>query len=240
MNKFQQLTRAAERMHSNHGWLNSHHSFSFAGHHDPARMGFGPLRVVNDDTVAPGGGFPSHPHRDMEIVSLVLAGQLAHKDSLGNGRVLQAGDIQYMSAGSGVVHSEFNPSADAPLHFMQIWIEPQERGLTPRYAEQRILGSVDNAWHCLLSPDGSGESMAIRQDAELRTVRLTPDQSIHYSTPRTGRGCWIFVIAGGISVVGERLDVGDSLALGGVSDLTLTEAAHESAEVLLFDLPLDS
>lgn len=240
MNKFQQITRADERMHSNHGWLKSHHSFSFAGHHDPERMGFGPLRVVNDDVVAPGGGFPSHPHRDMEIISLVLEGQLGHKDSLGNGRLLKAGDIQYMSAGSGVVHSEFNPSADEPVHFMQIWIEPQERGLTPRYADRTILGSDDNAWHCLLSPDGHGGSIAIRQDAELRSVHLKHGASIDYGTTRAGRGLWLFVIAGEIEVAGEQLGAGDSLALGGFPMLTLSQASGGSSEVLLFDLPIDN
>ncbi|TVP78873.1 MAG: pirin family protein [Puniceicoccaceae bacterium] len=240
MNNQKQLTRSDQRMHSNHGWLSSHHSFSFGGHTDPERMGFGPLRVVNDDIIAPGGAFPSHPHRDMEIISLVLDGQLEHKDSLGNGRVLKAGDIQYMSAGTGVVHSEFNPSADEAVHLMQIWIEPQEKGLPPRYADQAIIGSTDNAWHRLLSPDGDGQSMAIRQDAELRTVRLTAGQSIDYSTSRSGRGLWIFIIEGQVSVAGEHLLPGDSLAIAAPDPLTLAQSGSEPAKVLLFDLPLDA
>jgi len=233
-----QLTRSDERMHSDLGWLNSRHSFSFGGHYDPERMGFGPLRVVNDDIVAPGGGFPSHPHSDMEIVSIVLEGQLAHKDSLGNGRVIEAGDIQYMSAGSGVVHSEFNPSKDEPVHFMQIWIQPKEKGLEPRYADQPIISSVDNVWQLILSPDGREGSMAIRQDAELRTVRLRDGASIEYRTRGTGRGLWLFVLDGAVEVAGDRLAQGDSLALAGVPAIELSQSGSGAAKVMLFDLPV--
>lgn len=233
-----QLTRSNERMHSQHGWLDSRHSFSFAGHYDPERMGFGPLRVVNDDIIAPGGGFPSHPHSDMEIVSLVLDGQLEHKDSMGNGSVIQAGDIQYMSAGTGVVHSEFNPSGDQPVHLMQIWIQPREKGLEPRYADQRIIGDTDNEWNLILSPDGRNGSMAIRQDAELRTVRLTEGASIDYAPQGEGRGLWIFVIEGEIDVGGETLAQGDSLALAEVEALDLKQSGTGAAKVMLFDLPI--
>jgi len=234
---YKQLTRSKERMHSNLGWLDSWHSFSFATHHDPERMGFGPLRVVNDDTVAPGGGFPAHPHRDMEIVSIVLEGQLQHKDSLGNGRVIEPGDIQYMSAGSGVVHSEFNPSKDRPVHFMQIWIQPREKGLEPRYADQPILGEHDNAWTWILSPDGRDGSMAIRQDVTLRTARLTEGQAVSHSTD-PGRGLWLFVIDGAVHVADEHLQRGDSLALSGVGQLELVQVGELPAKVMLFDLPL--
>jgi len=233
-----QLTRSEERMHSDLGWLNSHHSFSFGGHYDPDRMGFGPLRVVNDDRVAPGDGFPEHPHRDMEIISIVLDGQLEHQDSLGNGRVIQTGDIQYISAGSGVVHSEFNPSEDQPVHFMQIWIEPNAQGLEPRYEDQKIIGETDNEWKLILSPDGRDDSMAIRQDVELRTVQLASATSIHYETKRKGRGFWLFVLEGGISADGNDLGKGDSLAISGLEHLDLVNATHESAKVMLFDLPL--
>ncbi len=233
-----QLTRSGERMHSDLGWLNSRHNFSFGGHTDPERMGFGPLRVVNDDIVAPGGGFPSHPHSDMEIISIVLDGQLEHKDSMGNGRVIQTGDLQYMSAGSGVVHSEFNPSADKPVHFMQIWLQPREKGLEPRYADQPILGSVDNEWNLILSPDGRDDSMAIRQDAELRTVRLTEGQAISYVTQSARRGLWIFVLDGVAQVEGETLAQGDSLALAGVQNLELIHSGEAAAKVMLFDVPV--
>jgi redox-sensitive bicupin YhaK (pirin superfamily) len=233
-----QLTRSEERMHSDLGWLNSRHSFSFGGHHDPERMGFGPLRVVNDDIVAPGGGFPEHPHSDMEIISIVLDGQLQHKDSLGNGRVIQTGDIQYMSAGSGVVHSEFNPSDDQPAHFMQIWIQPNAKGLEPRYADQPIISEAENKWKLILSPDGRDGSMAIRQDVELRTVQLAAATSIHYKTERKDRGFWLFVLDGKISVDDNELSKGDSLALSGLESLEITNAANESAKVMLFDLPL--
>ena len=183
-----QITRSNERMHTKIDWLDSNHSFSFGAHYDPERMGFGPLRVVNDDIVAPGGGFPAHPHQDMEIISIVWEGQLEHKDSMGNGRVIQTGDIQYMSAGSGVVHSEFNPSSEKPVHFMQIWIEPNAKGLEPRYADQPIIGEVDNEWKLILSPDGRGDSMAIRQDVELRSVQLNEGASVRYSPRSDGRG----------------------------------------------------
>jgi redox-sensitive bicupin YhaK (pirin superfamily) len=232
-----QLTRSEERMHSDLGWLNSHHSFSFGGHYDPERMGFGPLRVVNDDIVAPDGGFPEHPHRDMEIISIVLDGQLQHKDSLGNGRVIQAGDLQYMSAGSGVVHSELNPSADQPVHFMQIWIQPREKGLEPRYADQPMIGRVENEWKLVLSPDGRDGSMAIRQDVELRTVSLTEAKSISHSSDE-GRGLWLFILQGEAIVEGETLAKGDSLALTGVAELELIQQGSETAQVMLFDLPV--
>ncbi|WPJ97688.1 pirin family protein [Coraliomargarita algicola] len=234
-----QLTRSEERMHSDFDWLNSRHSFSFGGHYDSERMGFGPLRVVNDDIIAPSGGFPSHPHRDMEIITLVLDGQLQHKDSLGNGRVIQTGDIQYMSAGSGVVHSEFNPSADQPVHIMQIWIQPSETGLEPRYADQPMLGAVDNEWKLILSPDGHEGSMAIRQDAELRTLRLSEGKSVSYVSDSERRGYWIFVLQGDVQVGGEQLSRGDSLALTDVADLDFVQQGTEVAQVMLFDLPID-
>lgn len=235
-----QITRSDERMHTDLGWLNSRHSFSFGGHYDPARMGFGPLRVVNDDIVAPGGGFPSHSHSDMEIISIVLDGELEHKDSMGNGRVIQAGDIQYMSAGRGVVHSEFNPSKDKPVHFMQIWIEPSAKGLEPRYADQPILGEVANEWTLILSPDGRDGSMAIRQDVELRTVELEAGASIAYEAKQPGRGLWIFVIEGEIEAGGARLGPGDSLALMDVDALVLENHRNETARMMLFDLPISA
>lgn len=233
-----QITRSAERMHTNIDWLNSRHSFSFGGHYDPARMGFGPLRVVNDDIVAPGKGFGSHPHKDMEIISLVLDGQLEHKDSMGNGRVIQTGDIQYMSAGSGVVHSEFNPSPDKPVHFMQIWFEPYSKGLPPRYADQPIIGAVENEWKLLLSPDGHAGSIEIRQDAELRSVQLTPGSSLPYTTAKTKRGFWVFVIEGEVEVDGDAMGKGDSSAMSGLDEIAVTCTGSVPAKLLIFDVPL--
>jgi len=232
-----QLTRSADRMHSELGWLDSRHSFSFGGHYDPDRMGFGPLRVVNDDILAPGGGFPSHPHSDMEIISIVFDGQLEHMDSMGNGRVIQTGNIQYMSAGSGVVHSEFNPSKSEPVHFMQIWIQPREEGLEPRYADQPIIGEIENEWKLILSSDGRDGSIAIRQDVELRTVRLSAGKTLSHQT-KVGRGLWIFVMDGQVEAAGELLAAGDSLALSESTELELKHSGSDTAKVLLFDVPL--
>jgi hypothetical protein len=173
----------------------------------------------------------------MEIISIVLEGQLEHKDSMGNGRVIQTGDIQYMSAGSGVVHSEFNPSKDKSAHFMQIWIQPNEKDLEPRYADQAIIGGVDNEWKLILSPDGRDGSMAIRQDAELYTVRLTQGATLLHQI-KAERGAWIFVIDGKVKVADESLTAGDSLALRDATELEFVQAGSEAAKVLLFDLPL--
>ena len=238
MTQRRQITRSGERMLSDFEWLKSRHSFSFGGHHDPERMGFGPLRVVNDDVVGPGGGFPPHPHSDMEIVSIVLDGELQHQDSLGNGRVIRTGDIQYMSAGAGVVHSEFNPSKDKPVHFMQNWIKPEKKGLEPKYADQPLVGAEDDAWSLILSPDGRDGSIEIRQDATLRTVQLLPGSAIDHGTDPDGRGLWLFVIAGEVSGEGETFGQGDSLALRGVEKLKLENTGTEPAKVLLFDLPV--
>lgn len=231
-----QLTRSDERMHSDLGWLNSRHSFSFGGHVDPERMGFGPLRVVNDDVVAPGKGFGTHPHRDMEIVSLVLSGQLEHKDSMGNGRVIQTGDIQYMSAGTGVEHSEFNPSSENPVHFMQIWIEPRQKGLPPRYADQPILGEKENEWKLLLSPDGRDGSIEIRQDAELYSARITPGTRLSHASSKPSTGFWVFVIDGQVDVDGDRLGQGDSSAIQGPDAIQLENSGNMNAKVLLFEV----
>lgn len=232
-----QITRSNERMQTRIDWLESKHSFSFGGHYDPDRMGFGPLRVVNDDRVAPGGGFPSHPHRDMEIISIVLDGQLAHRDSLGNGRIIETGDIQYMSAGSGVVHSEFNPSDAKPVHFMQIWVQPNAKGLEPRYADQSIIGETENAWKLILSPDGRDGSMAIRQDVELRTVQLTEGSTVKYAPAVLSRGLWLFVIEGEVSVDGDGLFKGDSLAISGPDSINIEHQGAAPARVMLFDVP---
>jgi len=234
----QLLTRSNERMHTQMDWLDSRHSFSFGGHYDPERIGFGPLRVVNDDRIGPGGGFPPHPHRDMEIVSLVLEGALAHKDSLGNGSTIRAGDVQYMSAGSGVVHSEFNPSDDESMRLLQIWIEPNAKDLEPRYAEHPILGETADAWQLILSADGREGSVAIRQDAELRTAQLSSGAELLHETTGSKRGLWLFVIEGEVAAAGERLGPGDSLALASAGGMTLRNEGRSPAKILLFDVPL--
>ena len=229
-----QLTRSEERMRTQMEWLDARHSFSFSGHYDSERMGFGPLRVVNEDRIAPSAGFAPRPHRDMEIVTIVLEGRLEHKDSMGNGRIIEAGDIQYMSAGSGVTHSELNPSSDVPVHLMQIWVEPSEKGLEPRYADQPLVGAEDNQWSLMLSSDGRDGSMAIRQDAELRTVRLGAGATIEFGAVASGRGLWVFVVEGAVETGGETMQAGDSLALTGVDGLALR--AVGIAKVLVFEV----
>src|SRR5215472_16532996 len=172
------IRKANERGHANHGWLDTHHTFSFANYYDPAHMGFRSLRVINDDRVAPGQGFGTHPHSDMEIFSYVLEGALQHKDSMGNGSVLRPGQIQLMSAGRGVTHSEFNPSPSEPLHFLQIWIQPRERGLKPSYTEWHPKAELANVPKVLvISPDGREGSATIHQDAEIYRIRLEPGQT---------------------------------------------------------------
>lgn len=225
---------AAERGHADHGWLNSYHTFSFADYHDPAHMGFRTLRVINDDRVAPGQGFGAHPHRDMEIFSYVLEGALAHKDSLGNGRVLKPGEIQLMSAGTGVTHSEFNPSADALTHFLQVWILPRERGLKPGYtewhptAEQAAMPKV-----LVISPDGRDRSAVIHQDAFIHRLRLSPGQTASHDLA-PGRGLWLQVASGELRVNGEPLAAGDGISTE--SPGVLTFSASQPGEALLFDL----
>ena len=179
------IRRAGERGHADHGWLNSHHTFSFADYYDPAHMGFRSLRVINDDRVAPGQGFGTHPHRDMEIFSYVLEGTLEHRDSMGNGRQLKPGRIQLMSAGRGITHSEFNPSRDQPLHFLQIWIQPRERGLTPSYTEWHPKPEhADAAKVLVISPDGRDGSATIHQDADIYRIQLKPGQTVRVTVSK--------------------------------------------------------
>src|SRR5688572_8058727 len=202
------LRRAKERGHADHGWLNSHHTFSFADYYHPAPMGFRSLRVINDDRVAPGQGFGTHPHRDMEIFSYVLEGALQHKDSLGNGSVLKPGQIQLMSAGRGVTHSEFNPSRTEPLHFLQIWIQPSERGLDPSYTEWRPKPTQANAPKVLvISPEGRDGSATIHQDAEVYRILLKPGQTVTHEL-KPGRGAWLLMAEGALILNGAALVIG--------------------------------
>ena len=228
------IRRADERGHADHGWLNSHHTFSFADYYDPAQMGFRSLRVINDDRVAPGQGFGTHPHRDMEIFSYVLEGTLEHKDSMGNGRQLKPGQIQLMSAGRGITHSEFNPSRTEPLHFLQVWIQPRERGLMPSYTEWHPKPEhADAAKVLVISPDGRDSSATIHQGVDIYRIRLKPEQTVTHKL-RPGRGVWLHVAEGVLTLNGVRLTTGDGVSTEEPGTLTLT--ATQPTEAILFDL----
>ena len=226
--------RSSERGLADHGWLRSRHTFSFADYYDPSHMGFRSLRVINDDIVAAGRGFPEHPHRDMEIFSYVLEGALAHRDSLGNERILTPGQIQLMSAGTGVRHSEFNPSATEPTHFLQIWIQPREHGLKPSYTEWHPSPRhADDPKVLVISPDGREGSACIQQDAEIFRILLEPGQSVQHEV-REGRGIWLQIAEGSVVVNGITLARGDAAATEKSGTLTLT--ANSRTNALLFDL----
>jgi len=229
------VRRAQDRGHANHGWLDSWHSFSFADYYDPAYMGFGPLRVINEDRVEAGMGFGKHGHRDMEILSYVLDGQLEHRDSMGTGAVIEPGDVQRMSAGRGVLHSEFNPSFTDPVHFLQIWIEPDATGLAPSY-EQKHFPEHDKRGRLRLiaSPDGAQGSVSIHQDARVYATLVDGDERVEHRLAPGRRG-YVHVARGAVEVNGVALAAGDAAALTDESAVTLAHAA--AAEVLIFDLP---
>ena len=230
-----ELRRAHERGHAQHGWLDSFHSFSFAEYQNPDHMGFGPLRVINEDRVRPGMGFGTHGHRDMEIISYVLEGGLAHKDSMGNGSVIRPGDVQRMSAGTGVRHSEFNASDREPVHFLQIWIEPDQRGIAPSYEEKRFDdASKRGQWRLIASRDGRDGSVLVHQDADVYVARLEPGERLERKLDAKRRA-YVHVIRGDVRVNGRTLASGDALKLERETQITLDEARE--AEVLLFDLP---
>jgi redox-sensitive bicupin YhaK (pirin superfamily) len=229
------IRRANERGHARHGWLDSFHSFSFADYHDPAHMGFGPLRVINEDRVEPGKGFGTHAHRDMEIISYVLEGALAHRDSMGNGSVIRPGDVQRMSAGTGITHSEYNASDREPVHFLQIWIEPSVRGIAPSYEEKRFEDVEKRGrWRLLASGDGREGSVRIHQDASLLVTRLEAGEALAYSLAPERRA-YAHVIRGAARVNGERLAAGDALKVQGEREVRIDDA--RAADILLFDLP---
>ena len=229
------LRRSTERGHADHGWLNSYHSFSFAGYQDPNHMGFGPLRVINEDRVAPGQGFGTHGHRDMEIISYVLHGALAHKDSMGNGSVLRPGFVQRMSAGKGVSHSEFNDSPNEPVHFLQIWIEPNVTGIQPGYEETAFDdASKRGKLRMIASSDGRDGSVKIHQDAYVYASLLDGADSVSHVLAQ-GRKAYVHVVRGDVSVNGQALTAGDAAKLSGELSIEITQA--KDAEVLLFDLP---
>ncbi len=228
------LRRAEDRGHAQHGWLDSRHTFSFADYYDPAQMGFRALRVINEDRVKPAAGFGTHPHRDMEILSYVLEGGLAHKDSLGTGSTILPGDVQRMSAGTGVTHSEYNASASEPVHFLQIWLLPERPGLTPGY-EQKHFAAAERQGRLklLASRTGSDGSLTLHQDVALYGGLLDKGQHAELALAQ-GRHAWVQVARGTVKVNGETLRPGDGAAISGEPRLVLE--GEEPAEVLVFDL----
>lgn len=228
------IRKSEERGHADHGWLNTWFTFSFADYHDPKHVQFRTLRVMNDDRVAGGGGFPMHPHRDMEIVTYVLEGALQHRDSMGNGSVIRPGDVQYMSAGTGVMHSEFNASEKEPVHLYQIWMFPDKRGYKPAYDQKNFCEAEKRGkLRLLASPDGKNGSVKIRQDNSVYATILAPRESVKHEL-RPERHAYVQVARGSVTLNGKRMDEGDGAAISGEKALELTGV--ENAEVLLFDL----
>jgi len=229
-----EIRKANERGRANFGWLDSRHTFSFGHYYDPKHMGFGPLRVINDDRVAPGGGFPTHPHSDMEIVSYVLEGALEHRDSLGTGSVIRPGDVQRMSAGTGIRHSEFNASKTEPVHFLQIWVIPQAAGIAPSY-EQKTFTEVDKRGRLKLvaSRDGRDGTVTLHRDLDLYASLLEPGERVTHALAQQ-RGAWLQVARGRITLNDRTLDAGDGAAISSAGTIII-EGAQKDTEVLLFD-----
>ena len=226
--------RSDERGHFDHGWLDTHHTFSFADYRDPRHMGFRHLRVINDDRVRGGHGFPAHPHRDMEIITYVLEGALQHKDSMGNGSVIRPGDVQRMTAGTGVVHSEFNPSKTDLVHLLQIWILPAASGAPPEYEQKAFAdGELRDRLRVIAAPDGRDGAVTIHQDVTLHAGRLSPGRDVRHALA-PGRFAWVHVARGAATLNGAALGAGDGAAVS--DERALTIAAAEPAEILLFDL----
>ena len=230
-----EIRRSNERGLAEHGWLKSFHTFSFADYHDPRHMGFGPLRVINEDRVQAGQGFGTHGHRDMEIISYVLEGELAHKDSMGNGSVIRPGDVQRMSAGTGVRHSEYNASKSDLVHFLQIWIEPRERGIEPSYEEKHFDESSKRGKLALIaSSDAREGSVRLHQDADLYATLVDGDEKVAFE-PRAGRQVYVHVVRGEAQVNGQPLQAGDAMKLTGGDNKVRLEKGR-GAEILIFDL----
>lgn len=228
------IHKSNDRGHANHGWLDSRFTFSFADYFDPEHIQFRTLRVMNDDRIAGGGGFPTHPHRDMEIVTYVLEGALAHKDSMGNGSVIRPGDVQYMSAGTGVAHSEFNSSDKEPVHMYQIWMFPDKKNYEPKYDQKNFPESEKRGkLRLVVSPDGRGGSVKIRQNNELYATVLDTDESVRHEL-KPERHAYVQVARGSVTLNGEKLETGDGAAISDEKSLRLT--GIKDAEVLLFDL----
>ncbi|MGI9240951.1 MAG: pirin family protein [Verrucomicrobiales bacterium] len=230
------ILRAGERGTVDHGWLKARFTFSFAGYFNPDRMGFRSLRVMNNDTIEPGGGFPTHPHSDMEIFTYVIDGELAHEDSMGNGSIIKAGDLQYMSAGSGVQHSEFNPSEHNRTQLYQIWLHPKQPGGEPRYAEKPLgAGGGEDALTLLFSEDGRGGSTEIRQDAQIYFGKAGPGIALEAPASEATPHAWLQVIGGELNTLGESLSTGDGIAVENHPE-SFEITASEDSKFLLFRL----
>ncbi|MCM3905648.1 MAG: pirin family protein [Pyrinomonadaceae bacterium] len=228
------IRKAKDRGHFNFGWLDTYHTFSFGDYYDPSYMGFRSLRVINEDFVHAGRGFPTHSHRDMEIITYILEGALEHRDSMGNGSVIRPGDVQRMTAGTGVSHSEANSSSENSVHLLQIWILPDERGLEPGYEQKAFSDEQKQAGLCLIaSADGRNGSVAVHQDVSVYASVLDNNQSVNHQLAEN-RHAWIQVARGAVVVNGENLDQGDGAAINGESEFTLT--GRNQAEILLFDM----
>jgi len=230
------LHKAATRGHANHGWLDSHHTFSFANYYDPARMHFGALRVLNDDIVEGGGGFGTHPHNDMEIVSIALKGDLQHKDSMGNVAVIQQNDVQIMSAGTGIYHSEFNKNQDREVNFLQIWVFPKTKGIKPRYDQKTFLPeNRRNKLQVVVSPD-KDDAVDINQDAWFYLGNLDAGFETTYTLKQPGNGVYAFVINGDVTIAGEKLNKRDGLGIWEFDTFNIT--ADANTELLLIEVPM--
>lgn len=228
------LRQASDRGRTRLAWLESYHTFSFGAYHDPGHMGFRHLRVINEDIVAPGGGFSPHSHHDMEILTYVLEGALEHKDSMGNGSIVRPGEVQRMSAGTGITHSEYNRSSTEPVHLLQIWILPEGKGLEPSY-EQRPFPGAENSgtWQPIASRDGRDGTVVVHQDVEVLVARLAPGQRLLHR-PKPGRHAWAQVLRGAAALNGVMLTAGDGIAVS--AEPALDFSAHDTSEILLFDL----
>ena len=230
------VRKSDERGTADLGWLYSRHTFSFSDYYDPQHMGFGPLRVINEDRVSPAQGFGTHGHQDMEIISYVLEGALEHKDSIGTGSVIRPGDVQVMSAGTGIRHSEFNHSKTEPVHFLQIWIVPDREGIAPRYDQKRFPDNEKRGRLRLVgSSDGRDGSIVIHQDVQFFAAVLNTGEQVTHALP-AGRRAWLQVVRGAVETNGQRIDAGDSAAVDDEAALTVT-ARNDDAEILVFDLP---
>ena len=227
------VRKAGERGHASFDWLDTWHTFSFADYHDAQHLGFRALRVINDDTIAGGGGFGTHPHRDMEIITFVLSGALEHKDSMGNGRIIRRGEVQYMAAGTGVAHSEFNPSPTEPVHLLQIWILPDHKGAKPVYAEKTFAQAAPGQFYLAASKSGRDGSIPINQDVDVFIGKLCAGNHISH-TLKPGRHAWLQVAEGEVKLNGQSLKAGDGAAVSDENKLVLESAGP--AQVILFDL----
>lgn len=232
------LQRSDTRGVAEHGWLHSHHSFSFASYYNPERMGFGKLRVLNDDIVDPGAGFDTHPHDNMEIISIPLSGALEHKDSMGNTHIIRHGEIQIMSAGTGITHSEYNHSDSEAVNFLQIWILPEVLNITPRYGQKPFVsGERKNRFQIVVSPDAREESIAINQQAYLSLADIDAEKSISYNMQQTANGLYAFVIDGNIEIAGEQLQSKDAIGLSELDVIDIT--ATKAAQLLCIEVPMN-